>query len=115
MTYAIHANLENLDRGYHITYTLLYTKTLSALDTNLASSLAIHSFSSVVVGNELMHRIACRNTLNLCGCLLSSSIRTMSDYLNDNAFVEAFLYEKKNGYFSFLFFFSQKEGFFPRL
>ena len=78
MTYAIHANLENLDRGYHITYTLLYTKTLSALDTNLASSHAIHSFSRVVVGNELMHRIACRKTCcNLCGCLLSSSMKTM--------------------------------------
>jgi hypothetical protein len=27
-----------------------------------------------------------------------------SDYLYDNAFVDAFLYEKKNGYFSFFLF-----------
>jgi len=34
-----------------------------------------------------------------------------SDYLTDNAFVEAFLYEKKNGYFSFLFYFQRKNVF----
>jgi hypothetical protein len=78
ITYTIHTNLEKLDRGYHITYKLLCTKTLSALHTNLASSHSIHSFSRVVVDNELMHRIACWNSrCNLCGCLLSSSIRTM--------------------------------------
>jgi hypothetical protein len=36
-----------------------------------------------------------------------------SDYLTDNAFVEAFLYGKKNGYFSFLFFFKERMVFFP--
>jgi hypothetical protein len=35
-----------------------------------------------------------------------------SDYLNDNVFVEAFLYEKKNGYFFLSFLFSKKECFF---
>jgi hypothetical protein len=34
-----------------------------------------------------------------------------SDYLNDNAFVEAFLYEKKNGHFPF-FIFSKERIFF---
>jgi hypothetical protein len=36
-----------------------------------------------------------------------------SDYLTDNAFVEAFLYGKKNGYFSFLFIFKERMFFFP--
>ena len=40
-------------------------------------------------------------------------IRLMSVYLNDNAFVEAILYEKKNGYFSF-FLFSEERMFFLR-
>ena len=38
-----------------------------------------------------------------------------SDYLTDNAFVEAFLYEKKNWIFFLSFLFSKKECFFfPR-
>jgi hypothetical protein len=37
----------------------------------------------------------------------------VSDYLTDNAFVEAFLYEKKNGYFFLSFLFSKKEFFSP--
>jgi hypothetical protein len=31
------------------------------------------------------------------------TLHSSSIYLNDNAFVEAILYEKKNGYFSFFF------------
>ncbi len=31
-----------------------------------------------------------------------------SDYLYDSAFVDAFLYEKKNGYFSFFLFFKER-------
>jgi hypothetical protein len=37
-----------------------------------------------------------------------------SVYLNDNAFVEAILYDKKNGYFP-LFFISEERMFFLRL
>jgi hypothetical protein len=36
-----------------------------------------------------------------------------SDYPTDNAFVEAFLYEKKIGYFSFLFYSQRKNVFLP--
>jgi hypothetical protein len=36
----------------------------------------------------------------------------ISVYLNDNAFVEGILYEKKNGYFPF-FLFSERMLFFP--
>jgi hypothetical protein len=36
----------------------------------------------------------------------------MSNYLTDNVFVEAFLYEKKNGYFSFICYFQRKNVFF---
>jgi len=38
-----------------------------------------------------------------------------SDYLTDNAFVEAFLYEKKNWIFFLSFLFSKKECFFLSL
>ena len=45
------------------------------------------------------------------GVVLAISITLISVYLNDNAFVEAILYEKKNGYFS-LKYFLKKECFF---
>jgi len=53
---------------------------------------------------------------SLAVCVKASRILLGSDYLTDNAFVEALLYEKKNGCFSFLFYFlKERMFFFPQI